>query len=108
MKIGSETIPLLDPNNDVDCGVQIKELKCSDIFTSSTVIVPNIFEACNCVTYPDLSGGLMYTISDVADIVTLLTCNDKTKFDTKFKCSMIPLKEVLWLGMMITVLSRGV
>ena len=24
---GSETIPLLDPRNGVDCGVQIKELK---------------------------------------------------------------------------------
>ena len=59
VKSGSQTIPLLDPNNGVYCGVQIKELKCSDIVTSSTVNVPNILKACTCVTYPDLSGGLM-------------------------------------------------
>ena len=85
MKSGSETIPLLDPNNGVDCGVQIKELKCSDIATSSTVNVPNIFKACTYVTYPDLSGGLMYTIFNVADRVTLLTCNNETNFDTKIQ-----------------------
>ena len=85
MKSGSETIPLLNPNNGVDCGVQIKELKCSDIVTSSTVNVPNIFKARTCVTYPYLSGGFMYNIFNVSDRVTLLTCNDETKFDTKIQ-----------------------
>ena len=46
---------------------------------------PNIFKSLTCVTYPDLSGGLMYTIFDVADRVTLLTCNYKKKFDTRIQ-----------------------
>ena len=82
VNIGSETIPLLDSNNSVDFGAQIKELKCSDIVKYPIINVPNILKGRTCVTYTDFSCGLMYTIFNVANRFTLLTCNNETKFDT--------------------------
>ena len=85
MNIVSGTIPLLDPNNGVNCGAQIKDIKWLDIVKSSTFNVPIVFRALTCVAYTDFSGGLMHTIFDVADRVILLTCNNETKFDTKIQ-----------------------
>ena len=71
----------------MNCDAQVQELKCSDTVTDSSVDIPNIVDACYCGTSPGLSGGLLYTISDVVGhkLATLLTCNYETDFDTKIQ-----------------------
>ena len=67
VKIGLQTVPLLDPNNSFNCDEdeEIQELGCSDTVTSSTVDVPNIVDDGYVGMYPGRSGGLLYTISVV-------------------------------------------
>ena len=84
MKTWDKNVPLLNPNNGLDCDAQIQELKCSDTVTSSTVNVLNIVDAGYCGKYPGRSGGFLYTISVVSHkSATFLTCNYETEFDKK-------------------------
>ena len=50
-------------------------------FTASTVYALNIFDAGFCGTNTGIYSGLIYTIYDVDDKVTLQTCHDDTGFD---------------------------